>query len=58
MKTKADAEEFDSLSNLINDLYDKIHEVEKSSVGGGVGSFVGQPPSERTPVVPRSSVAS
>ncbi len=60
IKQKADGEEFDSLSNLINDLYDKIQEIEKNggSGMGGVSSNGGQTSAERTPIMPRSSVAS
>ena len=36
MKNKAELEEIDSLSNFINELYDKISELERN--GGGVGT--------------------
>ena len=45
---------------MINDLYDKIQEIEKnggSGNGGGVSSNGGQTSTERTPVMPRSTVA-
>ena len=53
MKNKAEIEDIDSLSNLINELYDKIHEVEKNG-GSGTGLSV----TEKPALMSRSSVGS
>lgn len=53
IKSKAEIEDIDSLSNLINELYDKIHEVEKN---GGGGSNLS--PIEKPVLMSRSSVGS
>lgn len=34
LKFKAEGEEIDSLNNLVNELYDKITELEKSGSAG------------------------
>jgi hypothetical protein len=51
MKLKVESEEIDSIQNLINELYEKIHALEKAD---GTTHSDGQ---QRPVVIPRMSVA-